>query len=82
MIIKCLFITRKSEPNNMPELILAWDEYTMEGNPGGFERECRHQLSGWEDEIEAKRIVNIEIEDDIIEGLFTVPVIEATVLPN
>lgn len=78
MIIKCLFIRRKE--NSMPEFVVAWDEYSIEKNPGGFEEACQVVRKDYDPEHDCEfRTVEIAIPDDTIQGLFDTLIIEADI---
>ena len=44
MILRCLFIQRYDD-NQAPELIVAWDEFSIEENPDGFLQQCNEELA-------------------------------------
>lgn len=43
MKLRCLFIQRNKQSG--PELLVAWDEYTISENYEGWEKECEEALA-------------------------------------
>jgi hypothetical protein len=86
MTIKCLFGQRKCryEGEYGPELLVAWDEFTLDGAEEGFEAECAKIQTEGKDEFSAFRIIDIVVPYDVIVGyLNQTPVIkgEASAAP-
>lgn len=68
MIIKSLFITRKGA--DTPELIEAWDEYTIDGYPEGFDEACDKALASIGSDLVQWRIIDIEVPYNAVEAAF------------
>ena len=75
MILKCLFIIRKSDAHCSPppELLVAWDEFTIEENPEGFERAWKRELQACQPDVESFRLVDVEVSADKIRELLLAP---------
>lgn len=54
MEIQTLWIMRKDADN--PELLEAWDEFTIEDNPEGFHEACQRALASAGEDVEARYI--------------------------
>lgn len=65
MKIICLFITRSYEPDN-PELLVAWDEYSIDNNLKGFDEECDKALKAVGNDILNKAYVTVKVDEDSI----------------
>lgn len=63
----------------MPNVLDAWDEYVLEDNYEGFEEKLQKYKS-WvqEGELEAVRVLDVEISDDAVLDLFKVPTVKGT----
>lgn len=79
--IKALFITRK-HPQSLrpepPELVLAWDEYSVSEMPEEFQDACRRALESVNrdggDPLDQSRVLEIKIDEAKLEEAFrTVP---------
>lgn len=64
MKIHCFFIVR--DERSGPELLEAWDEYTIEDNPGGWEDACKASLARLQTSIQTHVVVVIEVSDDAL----------------
>lgn len=79
MILKCLFIIRKSHmadcnPNcPMPELLVAWDEYTIDENGEGWLEECEEQLKACKTDVEVSRVIEVEVDVPHVRRLLLPP---------
>lgn len=69
MIISSLWITRKG-PEDTPELLAAWDEYSIEENWSGWVAACEQAMTGVGDDAAEKRFVNISVDDAALRRLF------------
>lgn len=65
MRLTCLFITRPYSPDN-PELLVAWDEYSIDNNNEGFTEECDKALKAVGDDILNKAYVTVNVDEDAI----------------
>jgi len=62
MKIECLFIIR--DEHSGPELLVAWDEYTVDQNPEGYQKECDKELKDLGVEWASHRYIAIDVSDD------------------
>ncbi len=62
MDVAMLWIKRKNE--DTPELLTAWDGYCIEANWEGWEEDCRKSLEAVGSDVEAKRFLNVHIDDN------------------
>jgi len=63
MKIECLFIVRNEQSG--PELLTAWDEFSVDENPEGYQKECDKALKSLEDdERRSHRYIEIDVSDD------------------
>lgn len=58
MIVVATFANRKYDPEVI-ELVCAWDEYSVDSNPKGWEEDRAKSLASWGDEL--LRAVDVEI---------------------
>ena len=70
MIVKTMWGKRKSEPENLPELMVAWDEYTIDLNPDGFAEDCERARVSWGSDLEEYRYVDISLSEEDIDNMF------------
>jgi hypothetical protein len=70
-----LIVMRTDSDLEMPYVIDAWDEWTVDGNFDGWESEVKKQKEKNGDNV---RIGIVEIPDDFLSSLFAIPVVEAT----
>lgn len=68
--IACLFIKRKFNMDAPPELVAAWDGWSIEENFEGWQQACKTALESIGDDIGAFRYVNVKIPGDDVEELF------------
>ncbi len=47
MILKTMWGKRVGGEGDAPELMVAWDEYCVDGNERGFEDDCRRTRQSW-----------------------------------
>ena len=64
MIIRTLWITRKSE-EAPPELIEAWDEWSIEDNFEGWTRACEEALERIGNDVDQFRYIDIDLGSQI-----------------
>lgn len=59
MVIHCLF----GMPNSVssPELLVAWDENQVRGDPEGWEEECHDVLATAGDEFERHAYIDVQV---------------------
>lgn len=78
MIVHTLWGVRKDSPD-VPELIVAWDEYAVDGNPDGFQQDCEEGLASWGTDLAEHRYINLRVSLVDIEKAFGVPATDAGV---
>ena len=73
MMIFGLFITRKHE-KDIPELVDAWDEYTIEENPDGYQEAIRKWQG--EEDVDSFAVVGFSASDQLLlNALYPDPVV-------
>lgn len=75
MKLYCIFGRIRGE--EAPELVTAWDEYTVESNPEGY-REEFEKAKGTE-AYEAVREIVVTVSEKAVLAAFATPVVEGTV---
>lgn len=82
MQVRLLFGQRKEQyPGEYaPELMEAWDEYTLDDNWEGWEEAKAAAIASWGDDLVAAREIVINIADDAIDSVFLTPTIEAEII--
>lgn len=82
--VKTVWFWRKGEDS--PELLVAWDDFTVDNNPDGFEEAIKRAYAEVESEDNGSGIrrVNLNFDFDPIERAFWPVDVEAApeVLPN
>ena len=71
MDIATLWIKRKGGEDSAPELIVAWDEYSIEENWEGWVAACKKELDAIGDDVAAKRFLNLKVNGGTIDDFFT-----------
>ena len=69
MKLHCLFGLRKGY--ELPELMVAWDEYCVDSNPEGFEEDCEKAKESWGDDLVAHRMIEVKIDEEQLRAQFT-----------
>lgn len=85
MDIASLWIKRKGYEDVAPELLVAWDEYSIEENWDGWASACHDALKACGDEVLDKRFINLSVQQSQIEAIFmrgTIPVVNVTELDD
>src|ERR1035437_5005065 len=75
--IKTLWGWRKGEQT--PELMQAWDEYSVDSNFDGWEDACATSIASWGDDLDAHRYIDLNVDLIAIEAAFDSPRIDAEV---
>lgn len=70
MDIATLWIKRKGFEDGSPELIVAWDGYSIDGNWEGWRDACDRELKLIGEDVAAFRFLNIHLSTDEIEKHF------------
>ena len=65
MKIECLFIVRDEKSG--PELLIAWDEYTVSENYEGWREACDAELKSLNGDYLRHRIVSVDVPDEGLE---------------
>ena len=69
MIVKSLWIRRKYDPS-VPELLTAWDEYSIEENPDGFEADVEQALDKIGSDLMSYRVIDLVVYTPAILNAF------------
>ena len=70
MKLMCLFGLRKGYEEEMPELMVAWDEYCVDANPEGFHDDCEKAKKSWGTDLVAHRMIEVRINEDQLRAQF------------
>ena len=68
MQIKMIWATYEQDPLATPELVEAWDEYTIDNNPQGFDDALANAWS--EAYVKEVRVVTTRINEDNLREFF------------
>lgn len=79
MIIHTLWIARKGE--STPELAVAWDYYTRDNWPEGFGEACDKAIESYGSDLDEKRYIDINVNEDLIMAAFNTSMIPGKVVP-
>jgi hypothetical protein len=61
----------------LPELMVAWGEYEVEDNFDGYVDAKNAEIKAWGTDLVEHHELFIEVDDDDIERLFTIPAVRA-----
>lgn len=75
-IVKSLWITRKSEPEASPELLEAWDEYSLDANWEGWEEACEKALAAVGSDVDHVRYIDLHVPTRQVNAAFATIEIE------
>lgn len=75
MIIRTLWIVRKHE-DCLPELVEAWDEFSIDENYEGWVEACKAAVTSIGDDLAEERVLDISIPYDKLLDAFTAPVVK------
>lgn len=78
MIIETLWIKRQYE--DTPELLVAWDEFSVDENPEGFAEDCASALLKIGDDLAASRQIQISVLTTSIDAAFVPSVVTGVVI--
>jgi hypothetical protein len=78
MQIYTVWATRVQDPDE-PELVTAWDEYSVDNNPEGFDKDVEESLASWGDDLDQHRRIVITVPDKPILDAFRSVMVEGTV---
>lgn len=65
MRVHALFITRPHNPD-LPELLTAWDEYSVDENWEGYQADIAAKLASVEGDVDRHAIVTIDVDEAAI----------------
>jgi hypothetical protein len=66
--IETLWGVRKGE--STPELMAAWDEFSIDENSMGWQDACERAIDSWGDQLDIYRYIKIQVDMDKIEAAF------------
>lgn len=69
MIVHTVWGVRKDSPDE-PELMTAWDEYSVDNNPEGFREDVQKHLDSWGDDLLEHRQIEILVPESSIRSAF------------
>jgi len=78
MNIHTLWVMRKSE--TVPELLEAWDEFSVDENPYGFKAACADSLARVGSGVESHRFIDLSVSLRDVERQFGPAVLDADVV--
>jgi hypothetical protein len=70
MRIWALWGVRKGFEDDSPELMVAWDTYSADGNFEGWEKECEEAKASWGDDLSAWRLIEHEVDEEFLKRAF------------
>jgi hypothetical protein len=79
MRIFTVWAVRKYSPDE-PELVTAWDEYSVDANPEGFTDEVNHALESWGTDLLEHRRITLEVPGRDIVSAFAANEVPATIV--
>jgi hypothetical protein len=70
--IRSLWVTRKSIDAGFhpPELVAAWDEWSIDENPQGWADACKHALDSMGSDLAAHRYIDLFVSGDDLDATF------------
>lgn len=78
MIIHTLWGARHGE--STPELMTAWDEYSVDNNREGFNDDCKRAIKSWGDDLQDhRRYVDVEVSEDAFMAVFNTTLVEGRI---
>ena len=78
MNVETIWITRYSDDPGPPELLVAWDEYSVEANPDGFAEACRDARLAVGSDLKDSRRVLLSVGG--VDSLFESPTLKGVVV--
>ena len=71
-VVRSLWITRKSIDSGFhpPELLTAWDEWTIDENPDGWQDECKRCLDAVGSDLSSHRYIDLYIDEHELSAPF------------
>lgn len=80
MKIHTLWGWRKNE--DTPELMVAWDEISVDGWHEGFDEAIKHEIECWGSDLYAHRFIDLEVDLDEVAKAFQTPQLNVEVKPD
>lgn len=77
--IHTLWGLRRGFEDQVPELMVAWDEYCLDNYPEGYEDEKRKAVESWGDDLVDQREIAIRLPLDQVENAFRSPTIDGSI---
>jgi hypothetical protein len=68
MKIRCMFGMRID--CTMPELMVAWDEHSIDDNPAGFDEDMEKAKKSWGEDLISHRQISINIDENELAAMF------------
>lgn len=78
--ILSLWITRKASDGEYPELIEAWDEYSVDGNWEGWDEAVKKGIASIGTDLDQYRIIELNVSYEAVQNAFTPHVLPAGVV--
>lgn len=72
MQIEMLFASRKHDKDT-PELVVAWDEYSVDNNPEGWFDAQREGLASWGDDLYRSTVIRVDIPLSAVQYVLNPP---------
>lgn len=79
MQLTTLWGERKGYEGETPELMVAWDENSIDQNGEGFEKECEQAIASWGNDLVQWRTIVVTIPEAPIFAAFDVTEIKGAV---
>ncbi len=78
--IRSLWITRKSIDSGFhpPELVEAWDEWSIDENPDGWQEACKRALDAVGSDLSSHRYIDLRVSGDALDSAFQPVEVEIT----
>lgn len=70
MEVQTLWITRKSEPDASPELLVAWDEYSIDQNYKGYQEDVDRALASVGQDVAEYRFITLIVSRKELDNAF------------
>lgn len=80
MIVYSLWGLRKGE--SLPELMAAWDEYSVDSYSEGWRESCEKAIASWGADLVESRYVRIQVPGIAIENAFAPIDVDGVVVPD
>ena len=78
MKIYTVWGTRKHAPDD-PELMTAWDEFSVDNNPEGYREDIKDQIEGWGSDYHTHREIAVILPYAAVLAAFETPEIHGGV---